>query len=95
MPSGAREAGVSSRLSLLLALAMPLAAGAGSGSGPNSGPGSGNGGGYVSHQLKQQGQDLHPNDLVSVIVQMDASVSADDAKTGRERDAEAWQASSA
>ena len=62
-----------------LALAMPLAAAAGGGSGPNSGPGSGNGGGYVSNQLKQQGK-AHPNDLVSVIVQMDASVSADDAK---------------
>ena len=62
-----------------IALAMPLAASAGSGSGSNSGPGSGNGGGYVSHQLKQQGK-THPNDLVSVIVQMDASVSADDAK---------------
>jgi len=62
-----------------LALAMPLAAGAGGGSGPNSGPGSGSGGGYVSHELKQQAK-THPNDLVSVIVQMDASVSSDDAK---------------
>jgi serine protease AprX len=58
---------------------MPLAASAGSGSSPNSGPGSSNGGGYVSNQLKQQGKS-HPNDLVSVIVQMDASVSPDDAK---------------
>ena len=62
-----------------LALAMPLAASAGSGSSPNSGPGSSNGGGYVSNQLKQQGKS-HPNDLVSVIVQMDASVTGADAK---------------
>ena len=62
-----------------IALAMPLAAGAGGGSGSNSGPGSGSGGGYVSHQLKQQGKS-HPNDLVSVIVQMDASVTGADAK---------------
>jgi serine protease AprX len=62
-----------------IALAMPLAATAGSGSGTDSGQGSGNGGGYVSHQLKQQGKS-HPNDLVSVIVQMNADVSSDDAK---------------
>ena len=62
-----------------IALAVPLAAGADSGSGSNSGPGSGNGGGYVSHQLKQMGK-AHPNDLVSVIVQLDASVSPDNAK---------------
>jgi serine protease AprX len=62
-----------------IALAMPLAATAGGGSGSNSGHGSGNGGGYVSHQLKQQGKS-HPNDLVSVIVQLDASVSSEDAK---------------
>ena len=61
-----------------IALAMPLAAGAGGGKGSNSGPGSGDGGGYVSHQLKQKAKS-HPNDLVSVIVQADASVSADDA----------------
>ena len=61
-----------------LALAMPLAAGAGSAPSPNSGPGTG-GGGYVSNQLKQQGKS-HPNDLVSVIVQMDASVTGADAK---------------
>jgi serine protease AprX len=62
-----------------IALAMPLAASAGGGSGSNSGPGSGNGGGYVSHQLKQLAK-AHPNDLVSVIVQMDASVSLDNSK---------------
>jgi subtilisin family serine protease len=62
-----------------IALAMPLAATAGGGSGSNSGPGSGNGGGYVSPQLKQQAKS-HPNDLVSVIVQMNASVSRDDAR---------------
>ncbi len=36
-------------------------------------------GGYVSSQLKQQGK-THPNDLVSVIVQKKAGVSAEDAK---------------
>jgi len=62
------------------ALAMPLvAATAGGESGSNSGPGSGSGGGYVSDQLKH-GAKSHPNDLVSVIVQMDASVSLDNAK---------------
>jgi serine protease AprX len=62
-----------------IALAMPLAAVASGGSGSNSGPGSGNGGGHVSHQLKQMAKS-HPNDLVSVIVQMNAGVSRDDAK---------------
>jgi serine protease AprX len=61
-----------------IALAMPLAASAGSASSPNSGPGNGSGG-YVSNQLKQQAT-AHPNDLVSVIVQMDESVTGDDAR---------------
>ena len=61
-----------------IALAMPLAAGAGSAPSPTSGPVAG-GGGYVSNQLKQQGK-AHPNDLVSVIVQMDATVTGADAK---------------
>ena len=63
---------------IAIALAMPLAAAAGGGSDAKSGKGSGNGG-YVSHQLMQQGK-AHPNDLVSVIVQMDAGVSRHDAK---------------
>ena len=58
------------------ALAVPLAAGASSGSGKSP---AASDGGYVSHQLKQQAK-AHPNALVSVIVQLDASVSADDAK---------------
>src|SRR5688500_8514552 len=62
-----------------IALAVPLAAGAGGGKGSNSGPGSGNGNGYVSHQLKQMAK-THPNEPVSVIVQMNATVSSDDAK---------------
>jgi serine protease AprX len=63
-----------------IALAMPLAASAGSGSNSGTGQGSGNGAsGYVSHQLKQQGTS-HPNDLVSIIVQLNADVSRDDAK---------------
>ncbi len=61
-----------------IALAVPLAAGAASGPSPNSGSGSG-GGGYVSDQLKQKAKS-HPNDLVSVIVQIDESVSGADAK---------------
>src|SRR5688572_13846401 len=58
-----------------IALAMPLAASGGV-SGSNGEPVSG---GYVSSQLKQLGK-THPNDLVSVIVQVKAGVSAEDAK---------------
>jgi serine protease AprX len=58
-----------------IALAMPLAASGGV-SGSNGEPTSG---GYVSSQLKHQGK-THPNDLVSVIVQMKAGLSAEDAK---------------
>jgi subtilisin family serine protease len=59
-----------------IALAVPLAASGGvSGSSSSAGTGSGS---YISAQVKQQGK-AHPNDLVSVIVQMKAGVSADDA----------------
>jgi len=58
------------------ALAVPLAAGASSGSGKSP---AASDGGYVSQQLKQRAK-TNPNALVSVIVQLDASVSADDAK---------------
>jgi subtilisin family serine protease len=59
-----------------IALAVPLAASGGvSGSSSSAGTGSGS---YISAQVKQQGK-AHPNDLVSVIVQMKAGGSADDA----------------
>jgi subtilisin family serine protease len=62
-----------------IALAVPLAAGAGTESGSNVEPASVGSGSFVSHQLKQEGK-THPNDLVRVIVQMKAGVSADDAR---------------
>ena len=74
-----------------LALAMPLAASAGGVSGSSGGPGSANGGGYVSHQLKQQGnvppersRQRHRSDERRRV--------AGRRQAGRERDAEAWQA---
>jgi serine protease AprX len=63
---------------LVVALAVPLAAGAGSGSGKNEGivnPGAT----YISAELKHE-QKTHPNELVNVIVQVDDTVSAKDAK---------------
>ena len=60
---------------LVIALAVPLAAGAGGGPGKNYAPGKT----HVSDALKQKAK-THPNELVSVIVQMDATVSADNAK---------------
>jgi serine protease AprX len=62
---------------LALALAVPLTATAGGGS--NSGPGNGLAAGHVSQQLKETAKS-HPNELVPVIVQMDATVSGDDAR---------------
>ena len=61
-----------------IALAMPLAASAGSSSSSTIASSSGSGS-YVSPQVKQQGK-THPNDLIGVIVQIKAGVSADDAK---------------
>ena len=62
----------------VIALAVPLAAGAGSGSGKNDGviaPGAT----YVSAQLKQA-QKKTPDAMVSVIVQMDETVTGKDAE---------------
>ncbi len=62
---------------LVVALAVPFAAGAGSGHGKNEGltPGAT----FVSAELKQM-QRTHPNEMVDVIVQTDATVSDKDAK---------------
>jgi serine protease AprX len=64
---------------LVLALAAPLTAVAGGGSGSNSGPGNGAAVGHVSQQLKAKAKS-HPNELVPVIVQMDATVTGDDSR---------------
>ena len=61
----------------VVALALPLAAGAGSGSGKNEGLTSGTT--HVAAAL-QELQRTHPNELVDVIVQTDATVSEQDAK---------------
>jgi serine protease AprX len=60
---------------LVIALAVPLAAGADSGPGKNYAAGKT----HVSDALKSKAKK-HPNAMVDVIVQMDATVSADDAK---------------
>jgi serine protease AprX len=62
---------------LVVALAVPLAAGAGSGPGKKEGltPGST----FISAALQDM-QRTHPNEMVDVIVQMDATVSEKDAK---------------
>jgi serine protease AprX len=62
---------------LVVALAVPLAAGAGSGPGKNEGltPGST----FISAALQDM-QRTHPNEMVDVIVQTDATVSKKDAK---------------
>jgi hypothetical protein len=60
---------------LVIALAVPLAAGADSGPGKNYAAGKT----HVSDALKQKAK-TNPNELVGVIVQMDATVSADNAK---------------
>ena len=62
---------------LLVALAVPLAAGAGNGSGKNdpTAPGTT----FVSAELKLK-QKQSPDELVGVIVQLDETVSADNAK---------------
>ena len=61
----------------VVALALPLAAGAGSGSGKNEEVTAGTS--YVSAALQEM-QRTHPNELVDVIVQTDATVSDKDAK---------------
>jgi hypothetical protein len=62
---------------LVVALAVPLAAGAGSGPGKNDSIAPGTT--FVSAELKNM-QRAHPNEMVDVIVQMDETVSAKDAK---------------
>ena len=61
---------------LVVALAVPLAAGAGSGHGKE---GLAPGATFVSAELKEM-QRAHPNEMVDVIVQTDATVSDKDAK---------------